>query len=63
MQMKKIKTDIWIDSNFQGVNTLFVLPFADDDVDGTKREGHSNYYLLIIEINDYNVMISLLTMT
>ena len=50
-----------IDSNFLGVNTLFVLPFGDND-DNTKREGHSNYYLPVIEIKDYNVMISLLIM-
>ena len=38
---------------FQGVNRLFVLSFENEN-DGTL---HSNYYLLKVEIKDYNVMI------
>ena len=40
--------------SLQGVNRLFVLSFKDDD-DG--QESHMQYYLLTVEIKDYNVMI------
>ena len=45
--------DYLIDPGFQGVNILFVLSFKDDD----GRESHKQYYLLTVEIKDYNVMI------
>ena len=41
------------DSNFQGVDRLFVLPFENE----TDREVHTKYYLLTEEIKDYNVVI------
>ena len=45
--------DYLIDSSFQGVNRLFVLPFKDDD----GRESHKLYYLPTVEKKDYNVII------
>ena len=45
--------DYLIDPGFQGVNRLFVLSFKDGD----GRESHKQYYLLTVEIKDYNVMI------
>ena len=42
-----------IDPSFQGVNIIFVLSFKDDD----GQEKHNQYYLLTVEIKDYNVMI------
>ena len=45
--------DYLIDPGFQGVNRLFVLSFKDDD----GWESHKQYYLLTVEIKDYNVMI------
>ena len=42
-----------IDPSFQGVNTLFVLPFENEN----GRTSHSTYYLPKVEIKDYNVMI------
>ena len=42
-----------INPSFQGVNRLFVLSFEDED----DRTSHSTYYLLKVEIKDYNVMI------
>ena len=45
--------DYLIDPGFQGVNRLFVLSFKDDD----GRESHKQYYLLTVEIKDYNFMI------
>ena len=38
---------------FQGVNTLSVLSFENDD----DKRSHSNYYLSKVEVKDYNVMI------
>ena len=38
---------------FQGVNRLFVLPFENEN----DRTSYSTYYLLKVEIKDYNVMI------
>ena len=38
---------------FQGVNTLFVLSFENDD----DKRSHSNFYLPRVEVKDYNVMI------
>ena len=40
--------------SFQGVNGLFVLAFKND----TQRTSTKDYYLLNVEINDYNVMIN-----
>ena len=42
-----------INSNFQGVNRLFVLSFENEN----NRTPHSTYYLPKVEIEDYNVMI------
>ena len=41
-----------VDAGFQGVNSLFVLSFENED-DWT---WHSNYYFLKVEIKNYNVM-------
>ena len=46
--------DFLIDPSFQGVNIIFVLSFKDDD----GQEKHNQYYLLTVEIKDYNVMIN-----
>ena len=46
--------DFLIDSSFQGVNWLFVLPFNALD-DGT---GHSRYYFPTARVEEYNVMIN-----
>ena len=43
-----------IDPSFQGVNRLFVLAFRND----AQRKVHSGYYLLNVEIKNYNVMIN-----
>ena len=40
-----------IDPSFQGVNRLFVLSFENE----IGRTSHSTYYLLKVEIKDYNV--------
>ena len=42
-----------VQPNFQGVNTLFVLAFEDDD----QRTSNKRYYIPNVEIKDYNVMI------
>ena len=42
-----------IDHSFLGVNRLFVLPFEDN----VFRTAHIGYFLLKMEIRDYNVMI------
>ena len=42
---------------FQGVNRLFVLSFENEN----DRTLHSDYYLLKVEIKDYNVMIMVKT--
>ena len=42
-----------VNPSFHGVNKLFVLPFENED----DRTLHSTYYLLKVEIKDYNVMI------
>ena len=39
---------------FQGVNRLFVLPFEND----TQRISAKDYYLLNVEIKEYNIMIN-----
>ena len=43
-----------VESSFQGVNRLFVLPFEND----TARTSAKGYYLPNIEIKDYNIMIN-----
>ena len=42
-----------INPRFQGVNSLFVLSFENEN----DRTSHSTYYLPKVEIKDYNVMI------
>ena len=42
-----------INSSFQGVNRFFLLFFENEN----DRTSHSTYYLLKVEIKDYNVMI------
>ena len=41
------------DSNFQGVNRIFILAFEND----AKRTSNKRYYLSNVEIKDYNIMI------
>ena len=41
-----------VEPSFQGINRLFVLAFEGD----TQRTSHSGYYLLNVEIKDYNIM-------
>ena len=41
-----------VEPSFQGVNRLFVLAFEND----IQRTSDRRYYLLNVEINDYNVM-------
>ena len=43
-----------VEPSFQGVNRLFVLAFENDD----DRTSSDEYYLLIVEIKDYNIMIN-----
>ena len=45
--------DYLIDTSFQGVNRLFVLPFNANDI----RTVYSRYYLPAAKVKDYNVMI------
>ena len=45
--------DYLINPSFQGVNTLFVLPFLDNTV----RVRHTKYFLPNVEIKNYNAMI------
>ena len=45
--------DYFIDQNFQSVNGLFVLSFAD----GTGRKGNKKCFLPNVQIDYYNVMI------
>ena len=52
-QAQNKHSDFLIDTNFQGVNRLFVLSFKD----GNSRESHKQYYLPTVEIKDYSVMI------
>ena len=42
-----------VESRFQGINMFFVLAFKDDG----QRTSNKRYYLLNVEIKDYNVMI------
>ena len=42
-----------VEPSFQGVNRLFILAFEDD----AQRISNKRYYLLNIDIKDYNVMI------
>ena len=46
--------DYLIEPSFQEVNRLFALSFEND----TQRKVHSSYYLLTVEIKNYNVMIN-----
>ena len=45
--------DILVDPSFQGVNRLFVLSFENEN----DRTVQTEYYLLTVEIKDYNVVI------
>ena len=45
--------DFLIDTSFQGANRLFVLSFEDRRV----RESYKQYFLLTVEVKDYNVII------
>ena len=42
-----------VDSSFEGVNRRFVSSFEMED----DRKSYLNYFLLKVEIKDYNVMI------
>ena len=52
-KVRKRYLDYLIDQSFQGVHRLFVLSFKDEN----GRKSHKQYYLLTVEIRDYNVMI------
>ena len=52
-QILKRNLDFLIDPSFQGVNRLFVLSFEDRKI----RESYKQYFLLTVEVKDYNVMI------
>ena len=43
-----------VEPSFQGVNSLFVLAFENDD----DRTSHDEYYLPKVEIKDYNIVIN-----
>ena len=43
-----------IEPSFQGVNRLFILAFEND----TQRMSHSGYYLVNVEIKNYNIVIN-----
>ena len=46
----------FIEPSFQGVNRRFVLAFEHDN-DNDWRIGNKRYYILNVEIKDFNVMI------
>ena len=43
-----------VEPSFQGVNRLLVLAFEND----AQRTSHSGYYIINVEIKDYNIMIN-----
>ena len=53
IQESNLNLDYLIDPSFQGVKIIFVLSFENI----TDRTIHIEYYLLKVEIKDYNVMI------
>ena len=53
IQESNLNLDYLIDPSFQGVKIIFVLSFENI----TDRTIHIGYYLLKVEIKDYNVMI------
>ena len=53
MLAQKRYSNYLIDASFQEVNSLFVLLFENDEI----RTRHTRYFLLTVEIKDYNVMI------
>ena len=53
MQAQNQYLDYLINSSFQGVNRFFVLSFKNN----TNRTGHKWYFLIKVEIKDYNVTI------
>ena len=48
--------DSLIDPVFQGLNTIFELSFENEHT----RTAHTRYYLLKVEIKDYNVKIDVI---
>ena len=47
-----------LDASFQGVNRLFVLAFNNTNGDNkVERDSHRNYFLLRVDITNYNVLI------
>ena len=54
LQRQSQYLDYLIDPGFQGVSRPFVLPFDHN----TNTPEHAGYYLLRLEIKDYDVMIS-----
>ena len=52
MLAQKRYSNYLIDASFQEVNSLFVLLFENDEI----RTRHTRYFLLTVEIKDYNVM-------
>ena len=53
IQESNLNLDYLIDPSFQGVNVLFILSLENI----TDRAIHIGYYLLKVEMKDYNVMI------
>ena len=49
-----------LDSSFQGVNRLFVLPFnnRENDNNRVERNSHGKYFLPTVNITKYNVLIA-----
>ena len=52
-QVQNRYLDFLIDPSFQEVNSLFVLPFENDN----GRKSHKQYYLPTVKIKDCNFMI------
>ena len=46
-----------IDASFQGVNKLFVLPYASGDNDDANEKSYNKYFLPRIKITNYNIEI------
>ena len=48
-----------LDASFQGVDRLFILAFNNTDgLNRVQRDSHINYFLLRVDITNYNVLIS-----
>ena len=52
LQARNSYLDYFIDPSFQEVNILFVLSFENEN----DRESYKRYFLLTVEIKDYNVL-------